>query len=206
MSALRAALAVLALEQPVAVPPSPADGLAQGIRLIAQTPTLVTAFHRLRTGQKPILPRKSLGFAANFLTMLTGVPPAPESERTLETALILRADNELNPSTFAARVTAATGADVYSSVIAGCVCVGRTEARLARPKRVDRAGGDRLTGAGGAWARERLAAKRKIPGLVMWSMPARTRAPRPSVPSQKRSASGRKCGLCFGPRRNLRPR
>lgn len=165
MAALRAALSVLALEQPVAVPPSPADALAQGIRLVAATPTLVAAFHRLRTGQKPILPRKSLSVAANFLTMLTGSAPAPESERAFDTALILRADNELNPSTFAARVTAATGADVYGSVIAGVSALAGPRhgwharnvlaalEEIGTPERVEE------------WVRGHLAEKKKIAGF-----------------------------------------
>ena len=75
MSALRVVLAVAALEHPVAVPPGHEDALAQGLRLIGLTPTVVAAYHRLRLGQKPVLPRKSLSHAANFLAMLTGTPP-----------------------------------------------------------------------------------------------------------------------------------
>jgi citrate synthase len=165
MAALRAAVAVLGLEHPVAVPPSHSDALAQGIRLVAATPTLVAAFHRLRTGQKPILPKKSLSFAANFLTMLTGVLPAPESERAFDTALILRADNELNPSTFAARVTAATGADVFGSVIAGMSALAGPRhgwhtrnvltalEEIGGPERVEE------------WVRQRLEQKQKVAGF-----------------------------------------
>ncbi|HEY7683978.1 MAG TPA: citrate/2-methylcitrate synthase [Gemmatimonadales bacterium] len=120
MAGLRAALAVLAIEHPVSVPPSRADALVQGTRLVAVTPTIVAAWHRLRSGQRPVLPRKSLSFAANFLAMTTGDLPPPESVHAFDVALVLRADNELNPSTFAARVTAATGADVFGGVIAGC--------------------------------------------------------------------------------------
>ena len=112
MAALRATLAVLAVEHAVKVPPSPEDALAQGVSLMAVTPTIVAAQHRLRTGQRPVLPKKSLSFAANCLAMITGTAPAVEAARALDVALILRADNELNPSTFAARVTAAAGADV----------------------------------------------------------------------------------------------
>lgn len=165
MSALRAALAVAALEQPVPLPPAHADALAQGLRLVAVTPTIVAAFHRLRTGQKPVLPRKSLGFAANYLAMLTGVPPAAEPARAFDTALILRADNELNPSTFAARVTAATGADVFGAVMAGLAALAGPRhgwhtrnvmaalEEIGQPERVEE------------WVRERLGQKRKVPGF-----------------------------------------
>jgi 2-methylcitrate synthase len=165
MASLRAALAVLALEHPVALPPSHADALAQGIRLVAATPTLVAAFHRLRTGQKPVLPRKSLSYAANFLTMLTGTPPAPESERALDIAMILRADNELNPSTFAARVTASTGADVFDSVIAGLSALAGPRhgwhTRNVLTALEDIGAPERVEG----WVRERAAAKQKIAGF-----------------------------------------
>ncbi len=165
MSALRVSLAVIAAEHPVKVPPSHEDAIAQGIRLIGVTPTLVAAWHRLRTGQKPLLPKKSLSFAANFLAMLTGTQPDPASERAFDTALILRADNELNPSTFAARVTAATGADVYGSVLAG-------SSALAGPRHgwhtrnvmtaLEEIGTPEAVG---EWVRERLAQRKKIAGF-----------------------------------------
>jgi citrate synthase len=165
MSAVRAAVAVLALEHPVKVPPAHEDALAQGLRLVAVLPTLVAAFHRLRTGQKPVLPKKSLSFAANFLSMTTGVMPAPETERAFDAALILRADNELNPSTFAARVTAATGADVFGSVLAAM-------SALAGPRHGwhTRNVMDALEEIGtpeqvGEWVRHRLAQKKKIAGF-----------------------------------------
>jgi citrate synthase len=118
MAALRIAIAVLALEHPVPVPPSPEAALGQGMRLVATIPTLVAALARIRKGNRPVLPRKSLSFAANFLAMLTDISPSADAVRAFDAALILRADNELNPSTFAARVTAATGADVFAAVLA----------------------------------------------------------------------------------------
>ena len=57
-----------------------------------------------------------LGFAANFLYTLTGKRPDEVMERAFDVALILHADHELNASTFAARVTAATLSDIYSSI------------------------------------------------------------------------------------------
>ena len=57
-----------------------------------------------------------LGFAANFLYTLTGNKPDEVMERAFDVALTLHADHELNASTFAARVTAATLSDIYSAV------------------------------------------------------------------------------------------
>jgi len=165
MGALRAALAMLALEHPVPLPPSRENALAQGMRLLGCTPTIVAAWHRLRSGQKPIVPKKSLSFAANFLAMTTGSAPAAEPARAFETALIVRADNELNPSTFAARVTAATGADVFGSVLAAVSALAgprhgwhtrnviATLEEIGSPERVP------------GWVQERTAGKRKIPGF-----------------------------------------
>jgi citrate synthase len=117
-AALRVGLSVLALEHGEPSPPTPEAALGQGLRLIAITPTIAAAFHRFRLDLRPILPKKSLGFAANLLAMLSGEPPAEEAARAFDVALILRAENELNPSTYAARVVAATGADVTGAVIA----------------------------------------------------------------------------------------
>ena len=59
-----------------------------------------------------------MGQAANFLYMLTGERPNATAIRAFDVALILHADHELNASTFAARVAAATLTDIYSAVVA----------------------------------------------------------------------------------------
>ena len=83
---------------------------------MAQTATLVTTFDRLRNGQPVVEGDPKLGFAANFLYTLTGKKPDDVMERVFDIALILHADHELNASTFAARVTAATLSDIHSAV------------------------------------------------------------------------------------------
>jgi citrate synthase len=165
MSAVRAALAAIALEHGIKVPPAHEDALGQGLRLVAVLPTLVAAFHRLRTGQKPVLPKKSLSFAANFLAMISGAVPAPETERAFDAALILRADNELNPSTFAARVTAATGADVFGAVLAAMSALaGPRHGWHARNvmSALEEIGSSEQVG---EWVRHRLAQKKPIAGF-----------------------------------------
>jgi citrate synthase len=84
--------------------------------LTAQFPTIVTAFHRLRAGQKPIAPDAGLSIAANFLYMLTGKKPHDTLTRVMDAALVLHAEHGMNASTFAARVTAATLADLHAAV------------------------------------------------------------------------------------------
>jgi 2-methylcitrate synthase len=88
----------------------------KAVRLIAQLPTMVAMFHRLRNGEKPLTPRRGLSLAANFLYLVSGKKPDREAEHAFDVALILHADHELNASTFAARVIAATLADMHGAV------------------------------------------------------------------------------------------
>jgi citrate synthase len=86
------------------------------IDLIAKFPTIVAAWDRMRRGLEPIAPDPKLATAANFLYMRTGELPIPEAEKALDTYLVLLADHSYNASTFSARVTASTGADIYSAI------------------------------------------------------------------------------------------
>src|SRR5205823_1972792 len=90
----------------------------KAVRLTAQFPTMVTAFHRLRSGEKPIAPDPSLSLAANFLYMLKGKKPHDTLVRVMDAALVLHAEHGMNASTFAARVTAATLADMHAAITA----------------------------------------------------------------------------------------
>lgn len=85
-------------------------------RLLAKTPTLVAGAYRIAQGKNPIPPDGGLNLAGNFLYMLTGEQPSATAIRALDVALILHAEHELNASTFAARVIAATLTDMYSAV------------------------------------------------------------------------------------------
>jgi len=137
----------------------------KAMRLIAQLPTMVAMFHRLRNDQKPLSPRRGLSLAANFLYMVSGDVPDKDAEHAFDVALILHADHELNASTFAARVIAATLADVHGAVtgaiaaLAGPLHGGaNTEVmkmllEIQTPERAE------------TWIREALAQKRKIMGF-----------------------------------------
>jgi citrate synthase len=83
---------------------------------MAQTASIVTTFDRLRNGRPVVDGDPNLAFAANFLYTLTGNKPDEVMEHVFDIALILHADHELNASTFAARVTAATLSDIHSAV------------------------------------------------------------------------------------------
>jgi citrate synthase len=115
MDVLRTVVSALGLYDPEVHDQSPESNLRKATRLVGQFPTIVAGFHRLRQKRSPVKPRPDRSHAADFLTMLSGTDPAPEHVRAMDVALILQADHELNASTFAARVTAATLSDIYAA-------------------------------------------------------------------------------------------
>src|ERR1700728_282124 len=116
MDVLRTAVSMLSLYDPLARDNSYEASVRKAVKLMARISTLVTSFDRLRNGMEVLAGDPNLGYAANFLYTLTGMRPDDVMERVFDVALILHADHELNASTFAARVTAATLSDIYSSV------------------------------------------------------------------------------------------
>ena len=140
----------------------------KAVRLTAQMASLVATYGRLQAGGGPIQPDPALGHAANFLYMLTGQRPSALAARAFDIALVLHADHELNASTFAARVAAATLTDLYSAIVAAIGTLkgplhGGANADVMRllleigpdasPERIDEA------------IRSKLARKVKIPGF-----------------------------------------
>lgn len=118
MATIRTALSQLALYDDESEDMSDEANMRKAIRLQAQIATIVTAFARLRKGEQPVAPKQGLSYAANFLYMLNGEEPSEVAEKTIDKALILHADHELNASTFTARVCVATLSDMYSGVTA----------------------------------------------------------------------------------------
>jgi citrate synthase len=119
MDVLQAGVSLLAQHDPEAADPSRPAATRKALRLIAQLPTLVAAWHRIRSGQEPIPPLGQLGHAANFLYMLSGTPPDEQVAHFMDTALVLHAEHAFNASTFAARQVASTRAHLYAAVSAG---------------------------------------------------------------------------------------
>lgn len=119
MDALRTLTSVLSHYDPQAGETSPEARYRQAVRVTAQLSSVVAAYGRVAAGHHPVSPDPTLGHAANFLLMLTGERPNAVAARALDIGLILHADHELNASTFAARVAAATLSDLYSAVVAG---------------------------------------------------------------------------------------
>ncbi len=119
MDVLRTAVSMLSLYDSEAQDMSTEANHRKAVRLMSKTPDIVTSFERLRKGQAIIPGDPSLGFSANFLYTLTGKRPDDVMEKAFDVAMTLHADHELNASTFAARVTAATLSDIYSSITSG---------------------------------------------------------------------------------------
>jgi citrate synthase len=83
----------------------------------AVTPAILTAMWRIGQGLEPLDPRDDLGYAANYLYMMTGEVPSEEAARAIEHYLILTVDHGFNASTFTARVIASTGADLGAALV-----------------------------------------------------------------------------------------
>jgi citrate synthase len=90
---------------------------AQALRTCAVLPTLISALHRIRSGESPVAPHATLPYASNYLFMMTGEEPKPEHARAVEMYLIATIDHGFNASTFTARVITSTGADLGSAVL-----------------------------------------------------------------------------------------
>src|SRR3954462_2389458 len=117
MDMLRTLTSALGHYDPDATDNSPAANYRKAVRLTAQIGSLVATMGRVGSGGGPIEPDPVLGHAANFLYMLTGQRPGGLETRAFDVALILHADHELNASTFAARVAAATLTDIHSAIV-----------------------------------------------------------------------------------------
>ncbi len=116
MDVLQAAVAVLGMFYPGRNVKDVDNNYWSAVRLIAKLPTIVAAWARLRRGDDYIPPRDDLGFAENFLYMLTEKVPSPLWTEILDDCLILHAEHTMNASTFTGMVTASTLADPYTVV------------------------------------------------------------------------------------------
>ncbi|MYR07267.1 citrate synthase/methylcitrate synthase [Gordonia sp. SID5947] len=135
------------------------------MRVAALTPTTLAAVHRIRIGEEPVAPAPDLSVAANWLYQVTGRRPEPAHARAIEQYLIATIDHGFNASTFTARVIASTGADVYAAV---CGALGAFSGPLhggAPDRALDALDEIARHGDATAWAREQVAAHRRIMGF-----------------------------------------
>jgi citrate synthase len=150
-----------------------ADNRAQAsyrkaVRLTGQLASLVATWGRLQQGGGPVAPDPAMGHAASFLYMLSGQRPGSTAARAMDIALTLHADHELNASTFAARVAAATLTDIHSAIVAGIGTLkgplhGGANAEVM--KMLIEIGQDATADRIDAHVRGKLARKEKIPGF-----------------------------------------
>jgi citrate synthase len=168
MDALRTLTSALAHYDADRSDASPQANTRKAVRLTAQLASLVATIGRVNANSGPIQPDPALGHAANFLYMLTGERPGALATRAFDIALILHADHELNASTFAARVAAATLTDMHSAIVAG---IGTLKGPLHGGANADVMRMLLAIGPAGspeqaeAAVRARLARKEKIPGF-----------------------------------------
>src|SRR5437867_2811446 len=118
MDVLRTVISASAVEDPGEGDNSHEAEYRKSIRLTAKLPTILATYVRRRRGEQPVPPEQTLGHAANFARMAGLDEAHPKSAEILNTCFILQAEHGLNASTFAARITAATLADMHAAVTA----------------------------------------------------------------------------------------
>ena len=119
MDALRTGVSALSAFDPQVGDNSAEATTAKGLRITAQGPTIVAAHHRIRNGLDPMPPNPGLNHAGNFLHMLFGKEPDPETQKLMDVDFILHAEHSSNASAFGARVAASTVSDLHSAVVTG---------------------------------------------------------------------------------------
>ena len=168
MDLLRTLTSALGHYDPDAHDQSPQANDRKAVRLTSQISSLVATLGRMAKGQGPIDPDPVLGHAANFLYMLTGERPSGLATHAFDVALTLHADHELNASTFAARVAAATLTDIHSTIVGA---IGALKGPLHGGANADvmrlllEIGKDAGPEKAEAAVRAKLARKEKIPGF-----------------------------------------
>jgi citrate synthase len=166
MEVLRTAVSALSFYDPDESDNEHDANVSKSFRLTSQIAMLVAAYDRLRKGKSVVEPDKSLSHAANFLWMLNGEKPTATATRTFDVALILHADHELNASTFAARVIAATLSDIHSAItgaigaLKGPLHGGANEAVMRMLFAIEKDGADPVD-----YVAKLLAQKKKISGF-----------------------------------------
>ncbi len=117
MDVLRTAVSALAALEPGSAETGEEAFIRNGIRLTAQVPMIVAAHEAIRNGRTPVAPDPDLGHAANWLWMLKGEKPSVEAARLADVDFILHAEHGANASSFAARVTIGTEANLHGGIV-----------------------------------------------------------------------------------------
>jgi citrate synthase len=165
MDVLRTVISASAVEDPGEGDNSHEAEYRKAIRLTAKLPTILATYIRRRRGEQPVTPDPTLGHAANFARMAGLDEAHPRAAEILNACFILQAEHGLNASTFAARITAATLADMHAAVTAGLAALkgplhgGATDGtmkmldEIGTPEHVD------------SWVAKAIASKYKFSGF-----------------------------------------
>lgn len=168
MDVLRTGLSLLGLTDPDAQDGSPEGLLRKSIRLLGQIPCLVAECHRAMTGRQPMTRDHSGGYAEHLLRLIVGQREGEAGTamtQAMNVSLILYAEHEFNASTFSARVTASTLADLHGALTAAVATLkgplhgGANEAvasmllDIETPARAE------------SWVRDILARKQRVMGF-----------------------------------------
>ena len=121
MDVMRTGVSVLGCTLPETHDHNAADARAIADRLLASMGSMLLYwYHFAHNGRRIEVETDDDSIGGHFLTLLHGTTPDADWVRAMHTSLILYAEHEFNASTFAARVIAGTGSDMYSS-IAGAI-------------------------------------------------------------------------------------
>ena len=165
MEAMRSMCSALSFSDPDKASNEYDANLRKATRLIAQVPTVMARYRRRYYGLEPVQPDPELDYSANFLWMLRGEMSSEEDARVLDAVSIMHADHEMNASTFAARVIAATCTDMHSAIVGAIAALkgplhgGANEWVMATLKKIGSE--DKVE----AWVDEMLDQGKKIPGF-----------------------------------------
>ena len=131
MDVLRVGVSVLATLEPELQPYSSQTALDVADRLIASLGSMLLYwYHFVNTGNRIETALEDDSIAGHFLHLLHGKPASAEWVRAMNASLVLYAEHEFNASTFAGRVIAGTGSDLYSSIVGASGALrGRSMAR-----------------------------------------------------------------------------
>jgi citrate synthase len=116
MDVLRTTVSALSYFDPDSFDNSETANHHKAIRLIAQIPTIVAHLYRIRHDKNLLSPDPHITMGANILYMFHGHVPSDAHVRAMDQLLLLHADHGLNASTFSARVTASTHANMHAAV------------------------------------------------------------------------------------------
>jgi 2-methylcitrate synthase len=117
MDVLRTAVSALAALEPASLQVGEQAFIDNGIRLTSQVPMIIAAHEAIRNGRTPVAADPNLGHAANWLWMLKGEKPSESAARLADVDFILHAEHGANASSFAARVTVGTEANLHGAIV-----------------------------------------------------------------------------------------